>query len=287
LRCRGFSFLDANPLMTSGEAGTTRVALGVEYDGAAFCGWQTQPNACAVQDALEAALAEIAGERVATVCAGRTDAGVHASGQVAHFDTTAERPLSAWVRGTNALLPPQVAVTWAHVARGDFHARYSARERRYRYVLLNRAVRPAALHARVGWFHLPLDVDRMRSAARLLVGEHDFSAFRSSECQARSPVRALRRLDIDRRADMIVFEFAANAYLHHMVRNIVGALVHVGKGRHPPEWLNELLTSRDRRRAAPTFEAAGLYFTRVVYDATWGLPDMSDALPQLAHLTDS
>lgn len=270
------------------ERAATRVALGLEYDGAAFCGWQTQPDGCAVQDRLEAALSEVAGEPIATVCAGRTDAGVHALGQVVHFDTRAARPLSAWVRGTNALLPPRVAVNWGQVVRSDFHARYSARERCYRYVLLNRAVRPAAEHGRVGWFHLPLDAERMRVAAAALIGEHDFSAFRSSECQARSPVRELRRLDIERRGEYIVFDFAANAYLHHMVRNLVGALVYVGKGKHPPEWLRAVLESRDRTRAAPTFEAAGLYLTRVVYDAVWALPAASGApLPQFADPTHS
>lgn len=273
--------------MTSEAApGAIRVALGLEYDGSAFCGWQTQPETCAVQDKLEAALAQLAGERVPTVCAGRTDAGVHALGQVVHFDTRAARPLSAWLRGTNALLPAHVAVTWAHVVGGEFHARYSARERRYRYVLLNRAVRPAADRGRVGWFHLPLNLARMQAAAARLIGEHDFSAFRSSECQARSPVRELRRLDIERRGDYVVFDFAANAYLHHMVRNIVGALVYVGKGRHAPEWVAEVLAGRDRTRAAPTFDAAGLYLTRVVYDDAWGLPAAADAaFARLALMT--
>ncbi|MBI4195495.1 MAG: tRNA pseudouridine(38-40) synthase TruA [Betaproteobacteria bacterium] len=252
-----------------------RIALGVEYDGSAFCGWQTQPSGCAAQDALEAALAQIAGERITTVCAGRTDAGVHAVGQVVHFDTTVARPLTAWVRGTNALLPRALAATWAKAVGDEFHARYSALERRYRYVLLNRPVRPAADWTRVGWFHLPLALDRMQSAARLLLGEHDFSAFRSSECQSRSPVRCLSRLEIERRGDYVIFDFCANAFLHHMVRNIVGCLVHVGKGRHDPEWISELLAGRDRTRAAPTFDAAGLYLARVVYDAAWGLPEPS------------
>jgi tRNA pseudouridine38-40 synthase len=251
----------------------TRIALGVEYDGSRFCGWQTQPPGCAVQDALERALAEVAGEPVATICAGRTDAGVHALSQVVHFDTAAERPDTAWVRGVNALLPAPCAVTWSRPVAQDFNARYSAVSRTYRYLLLNHPVRPAAEQARVGWFHLPLDLERMRSAARLLVGEHDFSAFRSSECQARSPVRTLARLDIARSADYLVLDFCGNAFLHHMVRNIVGCLVYVGKGKHPPEWVGEVLAGRDRSRAAPTFEAAGLYLARVEYDARWGLPE--------------
>jgi len=249
-----------------------RIALGVEYDGSRFCGWQTQPDGCAVQDALERALGEIAGEPVATVCAGRTDAGVHALGQVVHFDTAARRPGSAWVRGVNVLLPPACAVTWSQEVAGDFHARYSAQSRGYRYVLLNHAVRPAADHTRVGWFHVPLELEPMRRAARLLLGEHDFSAFRSAECQARTPVRTLSRLDIARRGDYVVFDLRANAFLHHMVRNIVGCLVHVGKGGCPPEWIGEVLAGRDRTRAAPTFPAAGLYLARVDYDARWSLP---------------
>lgn len=259
-----------------------RIALGLEYDGSAFCGWQTQPTGCAVQNRLETALSQVAGEPIAVIGAGRTDAGVHALGQVVHFDTVAARPLTAWVRGANALLPSALAVTWAKDVGEEFHARYSALERCYRYVLLNRPVRPAADRARVGWFYQPLAVDRMREAARLLVGEHDFSAFRSSECQARSPVRHLRRLDVERRGDYLVMEFRANAFLHHMVRNIVGCLVYVGKGKHPPGWMGEVLAARDRTRAAPTFDAAGLYLVCVAYDAAWGLPEASSQ-PRLAR----
>jgi tRNA pseudouridine38-40 synthase len=249
-----------------------RIALGIEYDGSAFCGWQTQPSGCAVQDKLEAALAQIAGAPVHTLCAGRTDAGVHAWGQVVHFDTSAGRPLSAWVRGVNALAPAALAVLWAREVGEQFHARYSARERTYRYVLLNRPVRPAADQSRVGWFHLPLDPVPMKAAARALIGEHDFSAFRSSECQARSPVRSLARIDIQRTGDYLVFELSANAFLHHMVRNIVGCLVYVGSGRRPPEWVAAVLAGRDRAAAAPTFPASGLYLTRVDYDPFWELP---------------
>lgn len=250
-----------------------RIALGMEYDGSRFCGWQTQPQGCGVQDALERALGGVANSPVETVCAGRTDAGVHALAQVVHFDTGADRSATAWVRGVNALLPPPCAVNWAQPVAEDFHARFSAVTRTYRYVLLNHPVRPAADHARVGWFHPPLDLDRMQRAARLLVGEHDFSAFRSSECQARTPVRRLSRLDVARRGDYVVFDLSANAFLHHMARNIVGCLVYVGKGKHPPEWLGEVLAGRDRGRAAPTFDAAGLYLARVEYDARWRLPE--------------
>ena len=255
-----------------------RIALGIEYDGSAFRGWQTQSGGCAAQDHLETALGRIAGTRVETICGGRTDAGVHALGQVVHFDTTVERPLNAWVRGANAFLPPALAVTWAHPVGAGFHARYSARSRSYRYLLLNRAVRPAADQHRVGWFHAPLDVDRMREAARHLIGEHDFSAFRSSECQARSPVRNLESLEIRRCGDYVVFQIIANAFLHHMVRNIVGSLVYVGSDRCTPDWLAGVLAGRDRRAAAPTFAACGLYLVRVLYDAVWEIPAAAQSI---------
>ncbi len=249
-----------------------RIALGIEYDGSAFCGWQTQPGGCAVQDALERALAEIAGHAVATICAGRTDAGVHAVAQVVHFDSDAVRPQSAWLRGVNALLPAAVAVVWTHPVSDDFHARYGASERRYRYLLLDQPVRAALNRKHVGWIHQKLEIEPMRAAANCLLGEHDFSAFRSSECQANSPVRELRHLDINRRGDYVVFDLAGNAFLHHMVRNIVGSLVYVGAGRRPPQWLAELLAERDRSKGAPTMAAAGLYLAGVDYDPVFGLP---------------
>ncbi len=214
----------------------------------------------------------MAGAPVAVTCAGRTDRGVHALAQVVHFDTQAERPDSAWVRGVNAMLPESLAVLWAKRVPADFHARYSARERTYRYVLLNRPVRPALAARHVGWTHSPLDVEAMRSAAAFLVGEHDFSAFRSSECQAKSPVRRLFDVSIDRNLDRIDLVFRANAFLHHMVRNLVGTLVAVGKGRQPPRWAKEVLESRDRSRAAPTFAPEGLYLERVEYAPRWELP---------------
>ena len=248
-----------------------RIALGLEYEGSGFCGWQSQASGCAVQDALEAALAEVADSPTRVVCAGRTDAGVHALGQVVHFDTDAVRPDTAWVRGVNAHLPASIAVRWAQPVSNDFHARFSALGRRYRYLLLNRAERPGLMARRVGWFHRPLDAEAMACAARLVLGEHDFSAFRAVECQAKSPVKTLRRADVMRHGELLVFDFEASAFLHHMVRNLVGALVYVGKGAHPPEWLGELLEGRDRARAAPTFEACGLYFAGVDYDPVWQL----------------
>ncbi|MGQ0653852.1 MAG: tRNA pseudouridine(38-40) synthase TruA [Betaproteobacteria bacterium] len=249
-----------------------RIALGLEYDGSRFLGWQPQPGGGAVQDALEAALATIAGEPIATICAGRTDSGVHALEQVVHFDTQAERPDTAWVRGVNASLPHEVAVLWARRVDEQFSARYSATSRTYRYKLLNRGVRPALDASRLGWFPLPLDLDRMREAAALLVGEHDFSAFRSAECQAKSPVRTIHAFDIDKAGERIEFSIRANAFLHHMVRNLVGTLVYVGKGKHPPQWVRAVLDCRERARAAPTFAAEGLYLEKVTYDASWGLP---------------
>ncbi len=204
--------------------------------------------------------------------AGRTDRGVHARLQVAHFDTEAKRPSSAWVRGVNALLPDSVAVLWSHEVPDEFHARYSARARTYHYELLNRPVRAALEAHYVGWFHLPLDVEKMRAAAALFVGEHDFSAFRSSECQAKSPVRTLDRFEITRQGETIHFVVRANAFLHHMVRNLVGTLVYVGKGKHQPEWVTELLRSKDRSKSAPTFGPEGLYLEKIEYEAKWGLP---------------
>lgn len=205
-------------------------------------------------------------------CAGRTDRGVHACAQVAHFDTDAARPASAWVRGTGALLPPAVAVLWSMPVPDEFHARYSALSRTYRYRLLNRPARPAIAARHAGWFHAPLDVECMRAASAVLVGEHDFSAFRSAECQAKSPVRTVHLLEIERRGDRIDLRIRANAFLHHMVRNIVGTLVYAGRDRRPPQWVKDILDSRDRSRAAPTFAPEGLYLESVEYGPQWGLP---------------
>ncbi|MBM4181372.1 MAG: tRNA pseudouridine(38-40) synthase TruA [Betaproteobacteria bacterium] len=249
-----------------------RIALGLEYDGRGFCGWQTQPGGCAVQDHLERALALIQCEPVRTVTAGRTDAGVHAVGQVAHFDSPHPRPPAAWVKGVNAHLPDGIAVRWARAVAPDFDARRHAIERAYVYLLLNRPVRPALLHGRVGWVHGALDEAAMATAAASLLGVRDFSAFRAAECQARSPVRELRQASVSRRGELLRFEFRANAFLHHQIRNMVGALVWVGLRRRPVEWVAEVLESRDRARGAATFAADGLYLTEVEYDATWGLP---------------
>lgn len=253
-----------------------RLALGLEYDGAAHSGWQTQPGGHGVQDAVEAALTAIAGTRIATICAGRTDAGVHAIDQVVHFDSDAERPLTAWVRGVNRFLPPSIAARWARRVSPDFHARYGALARTYEYVIVNEPVRAPLLHARAGWVFRPLDVDAMAAAAGLLTGRHDFSAFRSAECQAASPIRELSELAVTRKGRLIRVRATANAFLHHMVRNLVGALVHVGLNRRPAEWVAEVLAARDRGLAAPTFSAAGLYLTRVEYDRRFDLPAPAD-----------
>ncbi|MDR2507012.1 MAG: tRNA pseudouridine(38-40) synthase TruA [Candidatus Accumulibacter sp.] len=250
-----------------------RIALGLEYDGSAFRGWQSQPGGDTVQDVLQMALGRIANETVKVVCAGRTDAGVHATGQVVHFDTALACPLTAWVRGVNTFLPPQVAVCWAHCVPDGFHARFSARARAYRYFLLNRPQRPGLENGRVGWHHCCLDTDKMRAAARYLLGEHDFSAFRAAGCQAKTPVKSMYRADVRRDGDLLVFDFEASAFLHRMVRNLVGALVYVGLEKRPEDWIARLLDMRDRRLAAPTFSAGGLYLTGINYEERWGLPD--------------
>jgi len=253
-----------------------RIALGVEYDGRPYFGWQSQPDQPTVQDALQAALSRIADAPISVIAAGRTDTGVHALEQVVHFETRAARPLNAWVRGVNALLPDSIAVRWAHVVPEEFHARFSAHGRSYRYLLINRPVRSAIQAGKMGWFHLPLDIAAMQQAAQFLLGEHDFSAFRAAECQAKSPIKCLNNIDIYHNGEMLVFDLQANAFLHHMVRNIVGCLVYVGKGKYSPEWLAEVLASRERRLAAPTFSPDGLYLRRISYDAKWGLPQMQD-----------
>ena len=225
-----------------------------------------------MQDALERALAVIAGAPVRVIPAGRTDAGVHATSQIVHFDAPAARPEMAWVRGVNAHLPASVAVLWCRPVPGDFHARFNAIARHYTYLLLNRRERPGLLHGRVGWHPLPLDVDAMHDAARHLIGTHDFSSFRAAPCQARSPVKTLQQVAITQRGAWLRFDFTADAFLHHMVRNIVGALIDVGMGRHGAEWMGELLTAADRTLGAATFSADGLYFRGAEYDRRFPLP---------------
>jgi len=258
----------AKPPSTAG-----RWALGVTYRGTAYKGWQSQAGGGAVQDALELALSSFADAPVTTICAGRTDAGVHALNQVVHFDAPVRREAFSWVRGTNSHLPRDVSVQWSQPVPDDFHARYQARGRRYRYVLLQSAVRPSLECGLVGWVFEPLQLEAMRSAAAILIGEHDFSSFRSSECQAASPVKTLRSIAIDQRGAYWRFEFDASAFLHHMVRNVMGCLLAVGSGRRRAAWLHDVLAARDRDAAAPTFAADGLYFVGPYYDARLQLPD--------------
>ena len=256
-----------------------RHALALEYDGRSFCGFQSQPSRCGVQDALEDALGAIAGSAIRVVAAGRTDAGVHATSQVVHFDAPVERPTSAWVRGVNAHLSSAAAVLWCIPVRDDFHARFRAVSRHYSYLLLDRPERPGLLHGRVGWHHAPLDIDAMKRAGAQLVGTHDFSSFRAALCQARSPIKTLRALSIAHRGPLVRFDFEADAFLHHMVRNIVGALVDVGTHRRSPEWIDELLVAADRTLGAATFAPDGLYFRGALYDEGFRLPSTVRELP--------
>ena len=256
-----------------------RIALILGYDGSRFSGWQTQPGGGAVQDALEASLAALAGHAVRVTCAGRTDTGVHATAQVVHFDTDAARLPQAWVRGTNARLPATVAVLHAQEVDPDFHARFSVRSRCYIYLIHRAAVRHPLWVGRAGWVFRNLDVAAMRAAAQRLVGEHDFSAFRSSQCQAKTPVRRLTTLTVEESGPLVALRFEGNAFLHHMVRNIVGSLVYVGIGRQPEDWIGTVLAGRDRGLAAPTFSPEGLYLQAVTYDGRFGLPAPPPGMP--------
>lgn len=259
-----------------------RIALGVSYNGAGYEGWQSQPSGRTVQDQLERALAKFTAlKRVSTLCAGRTDAGVHGLMQVVHFDCPVERPDSAWVRGTNSFLPPDIAVQWARHVPSSFHARASAQSRRYAYVLLESPVRPSVEAHRVGWVFRPLQLDVMRQAATLLLGEHDFSSFRASRCQALSPVKRMLRIDIEQRGAYWRLEFEATAFLHHMIRNIMGCLVAIGNGTRPVSWMNEVLQAKSRDAAAPTFSPDGLYFLGPRYDDALNLPSDTPAFDWL------
>ncbi len=249
-----------------------RLALGVTYRGQAYHGWQSQRDGCTVQDQLERALSAFADQPVSTVCAGRTDSGVHALNQVVHLDTELQRDTFSWVRGSNRYLPADIAVQWCQPVDAAFHARNSARGRRYRFVLLESAVRPALEHGLVGWAFRPLDGAAMTAAAQLLLGEHNFSSFRAAGCQSHTPVKTLRSVDIQRRGSYWRFDFDANAFLYHMVRNIMGCLVAVGQGMHPPAWLADVRAARSRDAAAPTFPPDGLYFVGPYYDEARHIP---------------
>jgi tRNA pseudouridine38-40 synthase len=263
-----------------------RIAVALEYDGAQFAGWQTQQaGVSSVQEAAEGAFGRVAGEAVSLVCAGRTDAGVHALGQVAHFDTHALRGERGWVLGANANLPDSISVRWARTVPAHFHARYSAEARTYRYFVLNRLGRSALAAQRAVLIYRPLDVERMAAAAALLLGEHDFSAFRAAGCQARSAIRRLYALQVERFGDRVIIEATANAFLHHMVRNLVGLLLEVGVGKAAPAWAAEVLASKDRTLSSPTAPAQGLYFWKVRYPQAFGLPDEA-AGPVSAIISD-
>jgi tRNA pseudouridine38-40 synthase len=254
-----------------------RLALGISYNGQAYQGWQSQPSGQTVQDQLEAALGKFTTRKVSTLCAGRTDAGVHGLMQVVHFDTPIDRATSSWVRGTNAFLPRDIAVEWAQVVPETFHCRASALSRRYAYILRESVVRPSVDAGRIGWVYRPLDMDAMKLAAAHLLDEHDFSSFRASSCQALTPVKTIQRIDISRRGAYWRFEFEADAFLHHMIRNIMGCLIAVGQHKQPPDWMKEVLLARNRDAAAPTFSPDGLYFLGPRYAPQWGLPDRTPA----------
>jgi tRNA pseudouridine38-40 synthase len=258
-----------------------RVALGIAYRGGAYHGWQSQPDGQTVQDHLEVALSRFADAPVVTVCAGRTDSGVHALNQVVHFDAPVERDAFSWVRGTNRYLPRDIAVQWCQPVADEFHARNSARGRRYTYVLLQSPVRPALEQGLAGWVFRPLDGEAMRAAALHLAGEHDFTSFRSAACQAASPIKRLNRIAIARHGAYWRFDFDGVAFLHHMVRNILGCLVAIGEGQRAPAWLADVLAARSRDAAAPTFAADGLYFAGPYYDAVHGLPEHTPAFDWL------
>jgi tRNA pseudouridine38-40 synthase len=257
-------------------AGGRRVAAIVEYDGTDYAGWQSQEHSASIQDAVQAALSFVAGEPVTAICAGRTDSGVHAVGQVIHFDTGAIRTPRAWVLGTNTRLAPSIAMQWAGEVTAGFHARHRAIRRIYRYCILNRSARSALQRLRAAWIHRPLDAAAMHEAAQALVGEHDFSAFRSVECQSKTPIRRVERIEVRRRGDYVWLEIAANAYLHHMVRNIVGTLIAAQREADPAAAMAQVLTSGNRRFAGATAPAAGLYLWRVEYPPAFGIPAPPD-----------
>jgi tRNA pseudouridine38-40 synthase len=249
-----------------------RVALGIEYDGSAYCGWQRQTHSPSVQQNVESALSFVADHDVELVCAGRTDTGVHACQQVVHFDTSSERSIRAWMLGANCRLPKDIRILWVQPVTTDFHARFTAIARSYRYIILNSEIPSALFNNKVCWQHQLLDSDKMHLAAQQLVGKFDFTSFRAAGCQAKSPVRDIKSIEISRQGDLIYLDIKANAFLHHMVRNISGSLIAIGRGEYPIEWLQEVLQARDRRQAAMTAVASGLYFLRPYYPEQFELP---------------
>ena len=248
-----------------------RIAAGIEYDGSAYHGWQSQTGIHTIQSHIETALSRVADQPIQIICAGRTDAGVHAIGQVIHFDTTAQRPNKAWIFGTNTYLPSDIGVTWIRTVSDDFHARFSAISRRYHYLIYTRSIRPSIGHHQVTWNHRALDLERMSQAAAFLVGKHDFTSYRGTNCQSKSPIRTVTELIITCRGNMIVLDICANAFLQHMVRNIAGVLMSIGAGEHEPEWARDVLDARDRKAAGITAPPHGLYLVNVQYPAQFGI----------------
>ena len=257
-----------------------RYAIGLEYDGSQFLGWQIQRQEPTVQGCLEKALARVADHEARVSCCGRTDSGVHALGQVAHFDSPAPRSERSWMLGLNSHLPPAVSVLWIRQVDDSFHARFSAFSRSYRYVILNRWIRPALEAKRMSWCRMPLDADKMHAAAQALLGEHDFSSFRAGACQARHPVRDIQQISVERQEKVITLEVTANGFLYHMVRNIAGSLLRVGLGEQPVGWLQQLLELKDRSKAAPTAQPEGLYFVSARYPEEYDLPVTAAAFPR-------
>lgn len=251
-----------------------RIALGVEYQGGAYRGWQRQKNASSVQAHVEDALAKILCHEVKVTCAGRTDAGVSATGQVIHFDTDLHRPEKAYTRGVNTLMPKDIAVTWAMPISDDFHARFSATERRYRYVIYNAEYRPGILESGLTHVYQPLDVTLMHEAAQAIVGKHDFTTFRATHCQANSPIRDIKAISVLQKGPYILLDIRANAFLHHMVRNIMGSLLVIGQKLEPVSWMEHLLALKDRTQAAAKAKPNGLYLVKVIYPEHFGLPNL-------------
>lgn len=249
-----------------------RIALMVEYDGSQYHGWQAQPGLNTVEDALANALSKVADESISLVCAGRTDTGVHATGQIVHFDTNKERSMRGWIHGANSHLPKNVAVKWGQIMPDDFHARYTALSRRYRYIIYNTPIRPALMQSQVTWQYRRLDHKLMHEAGQYLLGEKDFTSFRSVECQSKSPKRNIFNLSVSSKGDFIIIDITANAFLHHMVRNIAGVLMAIGSGRRPVSWIETVLKAKDRRLGAETAPAYGLYLVEVKYPEKYNVP---------------
>lgn len=249
-----------------------RIAAGIEYDGSRYNGWQSQKHSPGVQEAVERALSVVADGPISVTCAGRTDTGVHALQQVIHFDTTAQREMRGWVMGANANLPGDISVLWCKSVDADFHARFSAQSRSYRYLILNRPVRPAVYAGKFTWVYRQLDEQRMHSAAQCLVGEHDFTSYRALQCQSKTPMRNIHSLDVRRDGDIVEIAIEANAFLHHMVRNIAGVLIAIGSGERPVDWSRELLELKDRAQGGITAPPDGLYLSAVKYPGQYGIP---------------